>query len=363
MTSPPGANVRAREDEDNQHPGSISPGARQQQQGSANNSDGTQQRVVQREDGQFIVQNSPYGAKRSSLGWGDIFKQPPKCYDLVNHPSVYIGISSLNGVPGKNREMAELLKLYQKKFRVLEHCAPYHRMNEIETWRKWKEMAAKDFIFTVKANQYLTHIKQLEVDDDTTAHIKNFFDDRCTALGEKLGPVLIQLPPTFRNTPTHLARIPQVAALIPPHVKIAVEFRHPSWFTDDVYRVLGQCKWGLVATHNFDVGNGPVVDTGAGFLYCRLHGQVGQYTGDYGRDAMAAWAAQMRRFLENNLPINPDAKVFVFLNNNESHVSQLTSSIVDTTALAEEFFKGGPVKVEKRAAVGGNNNAADPILV
>ena len=294
------------------------------------------QKIVERTDGQMVVTNSPYGDKRAALGWGTIFAQPAKCFS-PEHPNVLIGISSLNGVPGKKRDMTDLMQLYQKKFRVMEHCYPYHNMGEVKHWQGWKAMAGKDFVYTVKASKFLTHDKLLEVDDDIRAHVTNFFETRCSALEPKLGPVLLQLPPTFRCLPSTLARIPVLAQLIPPHTKIAVEFRHPSWFNDDVYAVLRACRWALVATHNFDVGDSPVVDTGAGFMYARLHGSVGQYVGDYGREPMKKWAAIVRRFLDANAA-NPAARAYVFLNNNESHIASLTSSIVDSTALAQEVF-------------------------
>src|SRR5687768_2549717 len=70
-----------------------------------------------------VVKNSPYGAKRGSYGWGDTFNKPRKVVS-TKYPNVFIGISSLNGVPpakGTDRGMEGLMEQYQKKFRVLEH--------------------------------------------------------------------------------------------------------------------------------------------------------------------------------------------------------------------------------------------------
>ena len=132
-----------------------------------------------------------------------------------------------------------------------------------------------------------------------------------------------------------MQRLKEVAAAVPADIQVAVEFRHDSWFAEDTYAVLRAAKWAMVATHNHDRGDSPIVDTGAGFFYARLHGAVGQYIGDYGVDAMRRWAGHVAKFLEKN----PGAPVYIFLNNNESHVGGLTSSVVDSTELATQCQK------------------------
>lgn len=321
-----------------------------------------QQDVVEREDGQQIVKNSPYGAARAKLGWGDLFAKPVVCFNAA-FPNVRIGISSLNGVASTGkREMVELIKLYRRKFTCLEHCQTYHAMGDVANWHKWKEYAPAGFQYTIKANQFLTHAKQLKVDDDTTQHINNFFRDRCMILQDagKLGAVLIQLPPTFTASGTNLKNLQECGKLISevaPAINIVVEFRHASWFCDSTYDTLVQLRWGIVAVHNHDTGDSPVVDRvnlaagkGKGLFYARLHGSVKQFMGDYGRDKMKLWAHKMRAFLEQS---GPEGQAFCFLNNNESHINSLTSSVVDATALAEEIF-AMPIKYAAAAAAAEN---------
>ncbi len=227
--------------------------------------------------------------------------------------------------------MDKLLQQYQKKFRCLEHCNPYHRMGDVEQWEKWAGMVSKNFVYTIKCNQYLTHTKMLEVDADTATHIQNFFAERITKLGAAFGAALVQLPPSFRYSEEHLERIKKVANLIPAGQRIAVEFRHPSWFNDQTYAVLRETKWALVATHSPETGDTPVVETGAGFMYVRLHGSIETYSGDYGLAVLRLWKERVKRFTVDN----PTGTVFFFFNNNESHVNGLTSSVADATALAE----------------------------
>ena len=307
-----------------------------------------QQSLTDKDNGK-VVTNSPYGASRAALGWGTPF-QPMLKAVLAELPNVRIGISSLNGVPGKDREMPTLMQQYQKKFSVLEHCYPYHRMCDVEQWDKWKAMpATKDFWFTVKANQFLTHLKLLEMDADLTTHVDNFFVQRCPRLGDRLAAVLVQLPPTFANTTNHFERLRVLSAHIPSSVPIAVEFRHPSWFCDEVYDFLRAAKWTLVATHHHDTGNTPLVDTGSGVMYVRLHGAVDTYAGDYGKTVMEWWGGRILDFVSRN----PSGRVLFFLNNNESHIGNLTSSIVDATQLAQCLRAA----VKSAAASGGESDA------
>jgi uncharacterized protein YecE (DUF72 family) len=71
-------------------------------------------------------------------------------------------------------------------------------------------------------------------------------------------------------------------------------------------------------------------------MYVRLHGAVGQYVGDYGADVMARWAVRVRDYLAQN----PSNRAFVFLNNNESHLGGLSSSVADATTLGQSLIQG-----------------------
>ena len=292
------------------------------------------QYIEEKSETDKIVRNSPYGTARVNYGWGTPFKPCMKC-TINGFPNLWIGISSLNGVPCKGpREMPVMMQQYLKKFTALEHCNPYHRMNDPQSWMQWKGMVEKrpEFVYTIKANQFLTHTKMLEMDDDTATHIENFFRDRCLLLQPHLGPVLIQLPPQFRMTLPHLERLKAVATRVSSTgVKCAVEFRHRSWFCEEVYSVLREIKWTMVITHNEDVGESPIVDTGTNVMYVRLHGATGKYVGDYGPVLMKKWAELCVQFLQ----ADGNRKIYFFLNNNDSHIGGLTSSIVDATCLAE----------------------------
>ena len=302
----------------------------------------SRQYIDEKSDKDKIVKNSPHGTTRSQYGWGTPFA-PCKSAIVPGYGNIRIGVSSLNGVPGKHREMSTLITQYCKKFGALEHCNPYHRMGDETNWQHWHDYvhrAYPNFVYTIKANQFLTHSKMLEMDDDLASHIQTFFGDRCPVLKEHLGPVLIQLPPQFRMSKDHLDRIVAVAAKMPSGTRIAVEFRHRSWFCEEVYAVLRTIKWALVFTHNDDIGESPVVDTGASFFYARVHGICGKYMGDYGPEELTRFASIVKRFItKDDGEIDRSKEVFFFFNNNDTHIGGLTSSIVDSTCLAAKLTK------------------------
>jgi len=332
---------------------------------------GAPQTIEIRGENDKIVRNSPYGPSRASLGWGTPFQPPASC-TIKEFPQLRIGTSSLNSIRGKDRDMERMLKQYMKKFSVLEHCNPYHRMGDEEHWAQWKAYVSTrrdpPFVYTVKANQYLTHTRMLEVDDDTINHIDNFFAKRCSILGSQLWAVLIQLPPQFHMTIPHLERIRAVATRIAPTgVHCAIEFRHKSWYCEEVYAVLKDIRWTLVVTHNEDVGESPMVDTGTDLLYVRLHGAVERFCGDYGPAAMSRWAELIMRFLSGG----PSRRVVFFLNNNESSANDLTSAVADGTFLANRIRElakhplpaaaaSGPIATDLPVSTAAQNTAASP---
>ncbi|KAH9582102.1 Protein of unknown function DUF72 [Trypanosoma melophagium] len=371
---------------------------------------GLLQRVEKRGSSGNVVVNSPYGVSRSLYGWGDLF-HPPRTAHIAGYPNIHIGISSLNSVPGKDRRMPTLLAKYSRKFHCLEHCYTYHNISDEATWTMWKDMCTphtsevsshsqsastegekvklqvkgkdtkddnnnnsnsnntmirnekksspmkvanvnsqrQEFIYTIKANQFLTHTRMLAIDNDLEEHIINFFGRRCPRLEHHLGPVLLQLPPQFHKTSENMNRIEGVAARIPKTIRIAVEFRHRSWYCEEIYNLLRCIGWALVVAHHHNDPTGSVyINTGVPFMYVRMHGAVGLHVGDYGPDRLLEWAERIVNFIRDGITEEEEDKreVFFFFNNSDSHVGGLISSIVDATYLAEKVQS--LLKVEKR---------------
>ncbi|RHW69014.1 hypothetical protein DPX39_100071600 [Trypanosoma brucei equiperdum] len=202
------------------------------------------------------------------------------------------------------------------------------------------------FMYTIKANRYLTHNRLLVMDDATKEHITQFFVQRCTLLEHILGPVLFQLPPHFPKTGEHVARIEAVAACLPKNIRVAVEFRHVSWYAEDTRELLQRLQWAQVVAHNLDISAGSVhVDTGVPFMYVRMHGPLGRNVGDYGPLILSSWAKRIVEFVRSDRDgtdgkvdgaVTPKREVFFFFNNGDSSVGGTTSSVVDATCLAEK---------------------------
>ena len=126
---------------------------------------------------------------------------------------------------------AEFLRYYGGKFPTVEINNTFYRMPTEKLLLQWAEQVPDGFRFVLKASQKITHFKRLrDVGDEL-----GYFIRTATALGDKLGPTLVQLPPNMKKD---LPRLTDFLALFPPRWKAAVEFRHASWLEDDVLEVL-----------------------------------------------------------------------------------------------------------------------------
>jgi uncharacterized protein YecE (DUF72 family) len=123
------------------------------------------------------------------------------------------------------------LAFYAERFQVVEVNNTFYRLPQSGVFSKWAAGTPDDFIFVVKASRFLTHIKRLKDPEEPVDR----FMQRAKHLGRKLGPVLLQLPPNF---PCDVARLEAALAAFGKDVRLAVEFRHPSWFVDEVRATL-----------------------------------------------------------------------------------------------------------------------------
>jgi uncharacterized protein YecE (DUF72 family) len=182
-------------------------------------------------------------------------------------------------------KIREELGYYATRFPTVELNNPFYRLPTPEMFARWREATPPGFRFAVKASRYITHIKRLlNVEDEVT-----LFMERATQLGPKLGPVLFQLPP---NQQVDLARLQAFLPLLQPsQQQWVIEFRHPSWHTDEVYGVLARHQVALC----IPVGGGLHPDriTTAPFTYIRMHrGQ--EPAGGFTPKELEVWSGQIR---------------------------------------------------------------------
>jgi uncharacterized protein YecE (DUF72 family) len=189
------------------------------------------------------------------------------------------------------------LRHFSQRFPVVEVNNTFYMLPKEETFVRWREGSAEGFRFVVKASRYITHIRRLRDCRDTLGLLWS----RIRRLGRKLGPVLFQLPPNLR---ADLGLLEGFLTLLPDRPAAAFEFRHPSWETDEVHRLLDDAGSALVLADRPRARVAPIV-TG-GWSYVRFH--QGHPGGPGYR------RAKLRRWAERLLSLDAD-ETYVFFNN------------------------------------------------
>jgi uncharacterized protein YecE (DUF72 family) len=206
------------------------------------------------------------------------------------------------------------LEHFADRFAVVEINNAFYRLPERETFRRWRERTPDDFVFAVKMSRYLTHIKRLKEPAEPVAR----FLGRAEALGGKLGPVLLQLPP---NLKADLSALDETLSLFPGSVRVAVEPRHETWFTAETRALLERHRAALCWADRKGRPVTPLWRT-TDFGYLRMHeGRAGPWP-RYGRASLRSWLDRIDREL-TGLP------TYVFFNNDPGG-----AAVIDAAAMA-----------------------------
>jgi uncharacterized protein YecE (DUF72 family) len=200
------------------------------------------------------------------------------------------------GVPQR-----EWLGFYAERFATVEVNNAFYRLPERRTFVQWGSRTPSDFCVAVKVSRYLTHIKRLRDPAEPVAR----FLDRATGLGAKLGPVLLQLPPTLV---AEASTLDDVLRRFPASVKVAVEPRHPSWWAAPIRSTLERHGAALCWA---DRHSRPVTALWrtAGFCYLRMHEGRAEPRPHYGTQALASWLDRIAA------EFDVDSPVYVYFNN------------------------------------------------
>ncbi len=174
----------------------------------------------------------------------------------------------------------QMLGFYASHFRAVEINNTYYRPPAPSTLEAWAAQVPGDFRFALKAPQEITHVRRLA---GVVEQVSSLLDAAGTLRG-RLGPILFQLPPTFKKD---VARLRAFLALLTPACRAAVEFRHESWFDEEVFGLLREFGAALCVADAEDGLKVPCVAT-ADWGYVRLRRP------DYDDTALAVWAARMR---------------------------------------------------------------------
>lgn len=192
------------------------------------------------------------------------------------------------------------LEHYAGAFATVEVNNAFYRLPERTTFEAWRDRTPDDFTVAVKASRYLTHVKRLREPREPVERLL----DRAAGLGGKLGPVLLQLPPTLRADP---AALDATLAAFPRDVRVAVEPRHESWWSAEVRQVLTAHRAALSWADRRGRPVTPLWRT-ADWGYLRMHEGRAHPRPRYGRAALDTWTGRLADAFQ-------DQPCFVYFNN------------------------------------------------
>ncbi len=193
------------------------------------------------------------------------------------------------------------LAFYAERLMSVEINRSFYRLPTLENFAAWRDAAPDDFVFAVKASRYITHMKNLKEPEETLPPLLQ----ACEGLGDKLGPLLFQLPPRWHANP---GRLKDFLQALPKDFQAVFELRDKTWHCDEVLEILSEFNAAFCV---YDLGGftSPKVTT-ADFIYLRLHGPVGTYRGYYDSEVLEDWAEWLRDQKANT--------AYVYFNNDES---------------------------------------------
>ena len=194
------------------------------------------------------------------------------------------------------------LNFYAGVFPTVEVNTTFYRAPLESTTKKWSHDVPENFHFAIKASQYITHRKRLNDCEESL----DFFYKSIEKLHPKIGPVLFQLPPSFS---IQMERLETFLALLKPDYKYTFEFRHASWFVEEIYRLLAKHKIALCIT-DLNGSLSPEEIT-ADFIYIRLHGPHKAYQDTYGPTKLKVWKKKIEHWLKLK------KEVYCFFDNDE----------------------------------------------
>ncbi|HVW77131.1 MAG TPA: DUF72 domain-containing protein [Alloacidobacterium sp.] len=233
------------------------------------------------------------------------------------HGSVRIGISGWTYKPWRGVFYPE--KLAQKReFEFASHTFPtieingtFYSLQRPSSFERWAKETPDDFVFSVKGSRFITHIRRLR---DVEVPLANFFASGVLKLGKKLGPILWQVPPSFKFEPKLIedffALLPrdsmQAGMMAKSHepwmegrvftepdakmkVRHAMEIRHKSFITPEFVALLRKYQVAMVCADTVEWPR--LMDVTSDFIYCRLHGSEVLYASGYSDEALDTWAA------------------------------------------------------------------------
>ncbi|MFQ5853942.1 MAG: DUF72 domain-containing protein [Candidatus Binatia bacterium] len=173
----------------------------------------------------------------------------------------------------------EWLSFYTRHFFTVELNSTFYRLPSPETFSNWAKTVPAKFVFAVKANRFITHIKRLKEPEQSV----RLFLSHLSRLGKKRGPILFQLPPQMKVDPGRLKGLIRCLKK-QKGLRIVLEFRHESWLTDEVYELVEDAGWTICLADWPHLKQPPLL---APFCYIRRHGASALYASCYSDEQLA----------------------------------------------------------------------------
>ena len=195
------------------------------------------------------------------------------------------------------------LAYYATQFETAELNGVFYRTPSLDAVRGWREQTPDDFIFAWKASKFITHWKRLS---ERSVNSLALIEERLNILGDKAGPVLFQLPQRFE---ANAGRLTSFLTLLSPQRRYAFEFRHASWYTNEIFAILRKSGIALcISDHHH--APAPWIAT-ASFVYVRGHGPGGKYHGNYSDAELRQWTGHIAAWRKQR------REVFVYFDNDQ----------------------------------------------
>ena len=216
------------------------------------------------------------------------------------------------------------LEHYAQRFPTVEVNSAFYRLPDRSTFEGWAGQTPAGFVFAVKVSRYLTHVRRLREPAEPVAR----FLAAANGLGDKLGPVLLQLPPTLR---ADAGLLDAALRCFPAGIRVVVEPRDASWWHPDIEAVLGARGAALCWADRGGRSLGPLWRT-ADFGYLRMHAGRASPAPRYGVRAIDSWLDRLRPYVSPSGGPSGGKDVYVYFNNDHGGAAVLDATVMTRRA-------------------------------
>jgi uncharacterized protein YecE (DUF72 family) len=238
-------------------------------------------------------------------------KRSPVVSSPVVRPGLHVGTSGWSYgewdqvfYPAEVKSTQDRLHFYSQHFSSVEVNYSFYHLPKQETYLKWAGVVPPEFLFTLKASRFITHIQKLQgIKESWSRFITN-----AQVLGNRLGPILFQFAPSFR---ADLKRLSHFLALLRQDptgpIYPVFEFRHPSWFIQTTYAILREAGVSLCIAHS---ARYPCVEEiTSDLVYYRFHGPEALFASWYSDGELRSWAKRIKPLLKSG------KSIYIYFNN------------------------------------------------